>query len=287
MMNTKFIEFAEGRIAYDDAAIVPAAIVPAGGGPLVVCAPGMGDLRGSYRYLAPQLAAAGYRVVTMDLRGHGESSVGWKDYSASGICHDMIALIRHLNAGPAVIVGNSFAAGAAVWAAASAPELVRALVLLGPAVHGKVPGSMRLLIEVLFARPWGPAAWQWYYKNLFKTRKPADLDDFSNAVKQNLSQAGRMEGLKQMMLTPTPDSETRLDQAHVPALVIMGSKDPDFKDPAGEAKWIAEQLNGACTMIEGAGHYPQTEMPEISGPIIVKFLNELDAQAGHGTANGS
>lgn len=266
MMKTNFVETAEGKIAYDDI----------GSGPLVVCLPGMGDLRSEYRSLAPQLAAEGYRVVTADLRGHGESSVGWQDYSAGAICEDILSLVRHLNAGPAVVVGNSFAAGAAVWAAASAPELVRGLVLLGPAVHGKVSAAMRLLLGVLFARPWGPLAWQRYYEGLFTTRKPADQEAFSSAIRKNMAERGRLEALHKMMLSPTPDSDTRLYQVRVPTLVMMGSKDPDFKDPAGEAAWIAGQIKGSmCVIIKDAGHYPQTEMPEISGPHIVKFLKEI------------
>ena len=70
--------------------------VSADSGPLVVCAPGMGDLRGEYRFLAPQLAAAGYRVVVFDVRGHGESSVYWNDYSVAGIGADMLAIARAL-----------------------------------------------------------------------------------------------------------------------------------------------------------------------------------------------
>ena len=66
-MNTQFLKRPEGAIAYDDT----------GNGPLVVCAPSLGDVRGEYRLLAPQLVDAGYRVVTMDLRGLGESSTGW------------------------------------------------------------------------------------------------------------------------------------------------------------------------------------------------------------------
>ncbi len=58
-MNTQFLKRPEGAIAYDDT----------GSGPLVVCAPSMGDVRGEYRFLASQLVTAGHRVVTMDLRG--------------------------------------------------------------------------------------------------------------------------------------------------------------------------------------------------------------------------
>ena len=51
-MTTSYLDRGEGRIAYD----------VQGSGPLVVCAPGMGDLRSVYRFFAPALVAAGYRV---------------------------------------------------------------------------------------------------------------------------------------------------------------------------------------------------------------------------------
>src|SRR5258706_7539642 len=56
--STRYLEVPGGRLAYDDT----------GTGPLVVCLPGLGDLRASYRFLAPRLVAAGDRVVTIDLR---------------------------------------------------------------------------------------------------------------------------------------------------------------------------------------------------------------------------
>jgi alpha-beta hydrolase superfamily lysophospholipase len=64
---TEFLEVADGRIAYD----------VTGSGPLVVLSHGIGDRRQAYRFLAPKLAQAGYRVASADLRGHGESRLGW------------------------------------------------------------------------------------------------------------------------------------------------------------------------------------------------------------------
>ena len=76
-MTMHLLNHQGGKIAYDDT----------GSGPLVVCAPSMGDVRGEYRFLAPQLVAAGYRVITMDLRGLGESSTHWPDFSVAGAGH--------------------------------------------------------------------------------------------------------------------------------------------------------------------------------------------------------
>src|SRR5436190_2246556 len=56
---TEFLEVADGRIAYD----------VTGSGPLVVLSHGIGDRRQAYRFLAPKLAQAGYRVASASLGG--------------------------------------------------------------------------------------------------------------------------------------------------------------------------------------------------------------------------
>ncbi len=179
-MPTQFLTQPDGVIAYDDM----------GAGPLVICIPSMGDLRTEYRFLAPQLVAAGHRVLTMDVRGHGESSIGWPDYSVGAIGSDIVALIRSLAAGPATIVGASMAAGAAVWAAAEAPELVNSLVLIGPFVRGETAWANRLLYSLLFTRPWGPSMWLRYFTTLYPTAKPADFTEYLCRVAHQLAGAG-------------------------------------------------------------------------------------------------
>ena len=112
---TEFADIEGGRIAYDET----------GQGPLIVLSHGIGDRRQAYRFLAPRLAQAGYRVAAADLRGHGESSMGWtsvtgKDaISRTDVAGDLVALIRQLGGGPAVIVGHSLSGGAATIAAAT------------------------------------------------------------------------------------------------------------------------------------------------------------------------
>ena len=97
---TEFLDVPGGRIAYD----------VTGSGPLVVLSPGMGVYRQAYRFLAPMLAQAGYRVASADLRGHGESSMGWASITRTDIAGDLAALIGQLG-GPAVIAGHSISGG--------------------------------------------------------------------------------------------------------------------------------------------------------------------------------
>ncbi len=260
------LTLADGTIAYEEA----------GSGPLIVCIPGMGDLRSQFRFLAPHLVSSGYHVVTLDLRGHGESSAHWKEYSIAGIGADLLALLQHLNAGPAVVIANSMAAGSAVLAAVEGPQWVRSLVLLDPAVHGEASWLWRILLAVLFARPWGPAAWARYYTTLYPGQKPADLESHLDAIMRNLRQPGRMEALHGLMVASQTIAAANLGKAQVPALVIMGSRDPDFKQPEQEAAWVAHSLKARYEMIPGAGHYPHVEMPEITTPHILSFLDQLE-----------
>ncbi len=266
-MTTEYLERGEGQIAFEDSG---------GDGPLVVCVPGMGDLRGQYRFLMPQLVAAGYRVIIIDLRGHGESSVGWAEYTPAAVGGDMVALLRDLKAGPATLVGNSMAGASAVWAAAEAPQLVSGLVLIDPFVRD-IPATFvqNLAIKLLFIGPWKVSSWLTYYSNLYPSRKPIDLAAYKAKLGANLREPGRFAAFRALMAAPKSDIEARCAQVKTPTLVVMGTKDPDFKDAEAEARWVAARLNGKVQMVDGAGHYPHAEMPEQVGPAIIEFIGAM------------
>ena len=258
----------EGGIAYD----------VSGDGRLVVCAPGMGDLRSVYRFFAPDLIDAGYRVAAMDLRGHGGSDASFSAYDDIATGEDLVALTEELGA-PAVLVGNSMSAGAAVWAAAERPDLVAALVLIGPFVRDVPVGRLSMLaLRAGLLRPWGPGAWNAHYAKLYPGRPPADLDVHRARIRESLRRPGHWKAFVATTHTSHAPAEARLDTVRVPALVVMGEADPDFPDPSAEARLIAQRLNGEVVMVSGSGHYPQAEYPEVVGPAVVGFLG----RAGNG-----
>ena len=274
---THYLERPEGRIAYDDN----------GHGPLVVAAPSLGDLRQEYRFLAPQLVAAGYRVVTLDLRGLGDSDASFADYTPEAVGSDIVALLEHLDAGPATIIGTSMAAGSAAWAAAERPDLVAGLVLVGPFVRQMPSSTLKtLMLKALLTRPWGPAAWSLYYKSLYPTAPPADLTDYRAALKQNLKQPGRFHAVQGMTWSTRSEIEARLDEVTAPVLVVMGTKDPDFPDPAAEAQLVAARLHGSVSLIEGAGHYPHAEMPAETASRVLAFLQTAQRGRSEVVARG-
>jgi pimeloyl-ACP methyl ester carboxylesterase len=273
--ETRFLTIEGGRIAYDDTG---------GDGPVVLAMPGMGDLRRTYPLLRPALQQAGCRVITMDVRGFGEASARWNDYSAYAVGRDALALLDHLNVGSAVVVGNSFAAGSALWAAHDAPARVSGVVLVGPIVHDlKVPWATMLALKIGFAGPWRVWFWMTYWNSLFPARKPTDHDQVKAALTKNLREPGRMAALQAMIFLSKADTGAIVSESRVPALVVMGTRDSDFPDPVAEARWLVDALGAESLIVEGAGHYPHAEMPDQVAPKVLSFIDSL---RGRASANG-
>ena len=94
---------------------------------------------------------------------------------------------------------------------------------------------------------------------------------------QNLREPGRMAALRTMIGLSKADTAALIARSRVPALVVMGSRDPDFPDAKAEAQWLATQLHADSVMIDGAGHYPHTEMSERVAPELLSFIARVHA----------
>lgn len=278
---TELLSIDGGQIAYD----------VAGQGPLVVLAHGVGDRRQAYRFLAPKLVRAGYRVASADLRGHGESSMGWTSVtgkaaiSRTDIAGDLLALIRHLG-GPAVIVGHSISGGAATIAAAHEPGLVSGIVEINPFTRTQkldLGGLLRIrryrqgLTRLLGAQMFHSLGLWVRYLNVAYPSKPADYTEYMAGLRAKLTEPGRMaEFMKTGRSTPA-DAQAQLASVRCPALIIMGSLDPDFADPRAEGEAVAAALPaglGTVAMVDGAGHYPHAQCPGDVGALVIGFLRK-------------
>lgn len=269
-MSTNYLNRSEGRLAYE----------VEGEGPLVVCLPGMGELRSVYRFMTPALVATGYRVATMDLRGHGDSDDGFQAYDDVALAQDALALVAELGGGPALLVGNSMGAGAAVWAAAEDPAKVAGLALLGPWVRDrKVNPLLALAMRLMLVKPWGPSAWLAYHRRLHPGRQDERLAEHQRQIRQALRRGDHWRSFVRTTRTSHAPAEARLGKVKAPALVVMGEKDQDWPDPAAEARFIADTLSAELLLVPDCGHYPQAEYPEVVNPAVVAFAQRVHSRA--------
>ena len=268
-----------GRIAYD--------LHGAEDGPLVVCVPGMADVRATYRHLAPALAEAGHRVAVMDLRGHGDSDSTFADHSTLATAADTAALIEELG-GPAVVVGNSLGATAAAWVAATRPELVSGTVLLGAFLRGGgLRGLPALLLRAMLLRPWGPALGAAYLRGLFKGRTSEGHAEHIAAIRAQLGPADRYRAVTATIANSFRPVPARLDEVAAPALVVMGADDPDWPDPVAEADWIADRLGARKLIVPECGHYPAAQRPDLVVPAVLEFAASVAPARGAEEAAGA
>jgi pimeloyl-ACP methyl ester carboxylesterase len=260
-----------------------------GEGPLVVLAHGIGDSRHAYRLLVPGLVAAGYRVASVDLRGCGDSSLGWDGYSRTDIAGDLVALVRELG-GSAVVVGQSISGGAATIAAATAPDVVVGVVELAPftrKVSYSLPGFLRVARYrrgfVLLGRTLlgSRSAWEGYLDLAYPT-KPADWDAELARIDAKLREPGRMKVLQAMCTTAPTDAGAQLANVRCPVLVVEGDLDPDFVDPRAEGEAVLAALPdglGELVVLEGVGHYPHAQAPDALLAVTLPFLARVLTRA--------
>jgi pimeloyl-ACP methyl ester carboxylesterase len=192
-----------------------------------------------------------------------------------------VGLIEELGS-PAVIGGNSMAAGAAALVAADRRGLVDGLVLIGPFVrNGKMSAVQRILLRVAMARPWAATSWKSYMSKLSARRRPDDFDEYRDTVVASLRRPGYAKAFSSTTRTNHDPAEARLTDVASLTMVIMGERDPDFPDPAAEATWIAQALSASVVMIPEAGHDPQSQQPELTVESVSSFLATLKLHTGN------
>ncbi len=265
-MITQHLDLIGGTIAFDDSG---------GSGPLVVMLPGAGDVRSEYRFVTPDLVGGGARVVTMDLRGHGDSSVNWPEYGMADTAADLVALIDHLGAGPATVVATSFSPAAALWAAADHPDLIGQLVLISAHLE-TAPAWQRIPLGLMLRGPYAGKLWASQFRKWHPGAPPADLDDHAAGLTEMLADQRRRKAVRETLIAHRIGLTERIARVKIPTLVIMGGADSHFKDPAAEGASIASETGGKLHVVPDAGHYPHVEFP---GQVVVAIADFLAGTA--------
>lgn len=212
-----------------------------------------------------------YRVLRMDMRGHGQSDVPPPPYAMGTLVRDAERLLDHLAPGPTVIVGLSIGGMIAQGLAVKRPDLVRAIVLsctaarMGTAElwHQRIAaiteGGLAEIADGVMARWFGPdflagpelATW----RSRFLETPAQGYIGCCHAI------AGTD--------FYTPTSGLRL-----PALGIAGRE--DGAAPPDLMRETMALIPGSVThVIPRAGHLPPVETPEAYHALLDEFLKEV------------
>ncbi|MFB4282103.1 MULTISPECIES: alpha/beta fold hydrolase [unclassified Nonomuraea] len=225
--------------------------------------------------------ASRYRVIAPDARGHGRSANGTEPYR---LTDDLAALLRHLDTGPAVLVGVSMGASVAVDTALEHPDLVSAVVVGGAGTS-----------EPYFTDPWTTQAMTTWHSamaagdldasveafTLLGAGPHRPLDDLDPEVVARLRRMARGTMAKHTagepnLLIPVRDTWERVATIDVPVLAINGAV--DSPDHIGMAERLTRTVaNGRTASIDQAGHYPNMERPDVFNKILADFLDGLPA----------
>lgn len=229
---------------------------------------------------APQtaaLTAAGYRVITPDLRGYGESPVVPGTALLADLADDLAVLLDGLGIEQAVVGGVSMGGQIAMEMRLRHPCLVGALVLSDTSPVPETPEGAefrRATAERLLAEGMGPYADEVIDKMLAPynvTAMPAAAAHV-DAMMRATDPRGAAAALRGR--AERPDYRPVLAAAGEPCLVVVGAD--DVYTPVAEARALhALMPHAVLAVIEGAGHLPGVEQPEAFNRVLLEFLAGL------------
>ena len=238
---------------------------------------GLGDSADLWRNQVAALSAR-HRVITVDLRGHGQSPSGGPDFGVSDMADDVRATLADLDVDQVALVGLSMGGGVAQDLTIRYPELVRSLVLVSTssefpeATHRRFieraeraeRGGMAGVIDETVPRWFTPGFTEAHPEEVERTRRGVlAIDPGAFAA------ASRANAVRRF----TDD----LPAIGCPVLFIGGAQDP--ADPRRAIGIYRQGLRDfRAELIPDASHLVPVEAPAAFNDIVLRFLAEVEPE---------
>ncbi|XP_039998546.1 bifunctional epoxide hydrolase 2 [Xiphias gladius] len=261
--------------------------VEMGSGPPVLLCHGFSDSWYSWRYQIPAVAAAGFRVLALDMKGYGESAAppDAEEFSQEQLCKDLVAFLDRMSIPQVTLVGHDLG-GTLVWNMAQYfPERVRAVASLNtplfpvdPSVH---PAEKLKAIPIF--------DYQLYFQKpgVAEAELEKDLERTFKIFFHSSSEACSCVVFHRRPLNWYRNGEVNWKwmcsrprgKLLMPALMVTAGKDPVLL-PAF-SKGMEDLIpNLSRGHIEDCGHWTQTERPAETNNILIAWLKETHKKAG-------
>ncbi|GAB26314.1 putative hydrolase [Gordonia polyisoprenivorans NBRC 16320 = JCM 10675] len=211
------------------------------------------------------VAAAGYRALAMDQRGHGDSDAPLQGYEIDGLVADAVDVLGAFGVDHAVVVGWSLGGMVGLRLAHDHPDLVDALVMVASngvsasrtdAFAFGVPADKPLAAILGAEHADRIALRRSAVGDPFKGDPDPQTLDWLHRVSLQTPTWAAQAAMRTLMCT---DQTHVLDDLSVPVTQIVGTADPALS--VRGARWVRDRL--ASTLVElDCGHYPMLECPD-------------------------
>jgi pimeloyl-ACP methyl ester carboxylesterase len=262
-----------------------------GEGQPVLLLHGLGANKLSWLPLIGPLAER-YRVIALDLPGHGESSKRRGDHTPAHFAAVVRRLLDELEIEGVALAGNSMGGRIALEVSATVPDRVAALVLLSPALAGLpfpfiakflhvVPTEIGALplplrrqivartIRSLFAVP----------ERLPDQAYAAGADEFIRVYRSGRARTALLSSVRGLVRDRPGAFWERVRENRAPTLVLWGEEDRLVPVRLGHR--LAEEMPQCrLEVLPGVGHVPQFEVPEVTADLVRGFLDDLPGPRG-------
>jgi pimeloyl-ACP methyl ester carboxylesterase len=251
------------------------------GAPAVLLIHGTGASAAWWGPVVPPLADA-YRVIRVDLAGHGRSASPADGYDIPAQARRVGTTLDQLGAGQVMMIGHSTGGSVATALAEQRPGTVTALALINTGPNPDAYFDQGLLGRLLLAPLPGRLLWglrtEGTIRKAMRTAftRPVDVPDAIIASAHGMTYravAGTMRGsLNYLRQRSVP---ARLAALGLPVLVIFGADDQRWRSSSAAAY---RAVPGArVELLPGVGHTPMMEDPQATGKLLLDFA----ATAGH------
>lgn len=235
-----------------------------GDGPAVLLTHGYSASSAMWRSNVPALVEAGYRVITWDMRGHGQSSSpdDVSLYSAALTVGDMQALLDAAGAESAVIAGMSLGGFMSLSYNLVHADRIRALMLIDTG-----PG---------FRNDAAREKWNDFARNRgdeLLSKGDGALSSSSETRLQQQNFTGLRNAAHGMLTQHSADVINSLPGIGAPTLVVVGDRDEPY---LAASDYMADRIpGGRKVVITDAGHASNIDQPAQFNAAVIEFLNGL------------
>lgn len=209
-----------------------------------------------------------YKVITVDIGGHGESSMGRKDWTIYSFGNDVAAVVKKLGLKRVVLIGHSMGGDVIVDAALQLPGRVAGLVMVDTYKKlgaGRPPEQVQAFINQLrinFADSVRPLV-----RSMFLTHSDSALVEF---VAMDMSSAPPAVALSALESSFAHSRQITHDFEQLKLPVIALNPDNEFTDIASMQRYGVKVL-----IMQGVGHFLMMENPKRFNEILSAAIKKM------------